>query len=75
MHGHVGRVTPRVDPFPGVLGVVDVTVDVDPGSGRLGNVDRLGGSFLGTQPPGENSAAAAACAMVSCVAMSVSGSA
>jgi hypothetical protein len=52
MHSHAWRVTPGVDLFSCVLGVVDVAVDVDPGSGCLGVVDRLGGSILGTQPAG-----------------------
>ena len=58
MHRHAWRVTPRVDLFSCVLGVVGVAVDVDPDSGRLGDVDRLGGSLLGTQPACENSAVA-----------------
>src|SRR5580704_1910196 len=56
VHGHAWLVASGVDPFSGVVGVIDVAVDVDPGSGRLGNVDRLGGSFLGTEPAGEDGA-------------------
>src|ERR1017187_3068416 len=56
MHRHAWRITPGVDLFSCVLGVVDVAIDVDPGPGRLSDVDRLGGSLLGTQPACENSA-------------------
>jgi hypothetical protein len=48
MHCYAGRISPGSDLVSRVLGVVDVAVHVDPGSGRLGDVDRFRGSLLGT---------------------------
>src|SRR6266542_5690011 len=56
MHSHSGSVSPGGDLVSRVPGVIDVAVHIDPGPGRLGDVDRLGGSLLGTQPASENSA-------------------
>jgi len=56
MHRHTWQVTSGADLFSRVLRVVDVAVDVDPGSGGPGDVDRLGGALLGTQPAAEDSA-------------------
>ncbi len=53
VHRHAWLAAPRVDLFARVLGVVGVAVDVDPGSGRPSDVDRLGGSLLRTQPAGK----------------------
>ena len=53
---YAGRIPPGGDLVSCVPGVVDVAVHVDPGSGRLRDVDRFGGSLLGAQPASENSA-------------------
>ena len=56
MYRYAGRIPPGGDLVSCVVGVVHVAVYVDPGSGRLGDVDRLGGSLLGTQPASEHNA-------------------
>ncbi len=49
-------VASRVDPFPGVFGVVAVAVDIDRDARSLRDLDRLGRSLLRAQPAGEDRA-------------------
>ena len=59
MYRHARQGPARADLFPGVAGVVDVAVDVDRDSRRAGDIDGLGGSLLGAQPPANTAPAPA----------------
>src|SRR5262245_49810238 len=56
VHRDAWPAAPWTDLFLRIRGVVSVAVDVDPDSGRTSDVNRFGGSLLGTQPASKYSA-------------------